>query len=103
LPLAFDAVTIDPLSVRFGPEALVFNVATPGGAPESHNMGHLEDSYELDEKTRDGDIDMVLHFPGVQTGLTPSDTKACVKGTFTDPATQMTYKFLGCDAIVVRP
>jgi hypothetical protein len=41
----FDATTIDPLSVQFG----------PNGATEIHNRGHIEDV------DGDGDDDMVLH------------------------------------------
>ena len=67
LPLAFDATAIDPLSVRFGPLAVV---TAGGGAPEAHGMGHLEDAVERsDETTRDGDLDMVLHFRTQQSAL----------------------------------
>jgi hypothetical protein len=96
LPLAFDATTIDPLSVRFGPAGLVFDET--GGAFESHGRGHLEDAFELDEVTKDGDTDMVLHFKTKETGIGPGDTEACVKGEWVDDM-GMTHKFFGCDAI----
>jgi uncharacterized repeat protein (TIGR01451 family) len=95
LPLAFDAATIDPLSVRFGPEAVV---QSGGGATETHGRGHLEDSLELDETTRDGDLDMVLHFRTKATGLSAGDTEACVKGEWTGPGGE-TFLFFGCDAV----
>jgi uncharacterized repeat protein (TIGR01451 family) len=95
LPLAIDATTIDPLSVRFGPSAVVLS---GGGAAEVHGKGHLEDAYELDETTRDGDVDMVLHFRVSASGLIGTSTEACVRGTFTSGST-----FFGCDSIVIVP
>ncbi len=100
LPLAFDATTIDPTSVRFGPADVVFDET--GGAFESHGKGHPEDSYELDEVTRDGDTDMVLHFRTQETGIGPTDTAACVKGEWTD-GLGFVHKFFGCDTIVIVP
>src|SRR5262249_54312336 len=99
LPLDFDATTIDPLSARFGNKALVFSET--GGAAEAHGRGHPEDSLEKDEKTRDGDIDMVMHFSTPDTGLLPGDTEACVKGRFTSGG--QSFKFFGCDSIVIKP
>lgn len=99
LPLNFDATTIDPLSVRFGHRTQVFSET--GGAAEPHGQGHLEDSFERDERTRDGDIDMVLHFSTSQTGLTADNTEGCVKGRFTSSG--QSFKFFGCDSIVMRP
>jgi uncharacterized repeat protein (TIGR01451 family) len=100
LPLAFDATTIDPLSVRFGPADLVFDGL--GGAAERHGRGHLEDSRELDETTRDGDTDMVLHFRANETGLDPTDTEACVYGNWVDDG-GIVHAFFGCDAIRTVP
>jgi hypothetical protein len=90
LPLAFDATTIDPLSVRFG----------PAGAQEIHSTGHLEDSRELGgkETVKDGDLDMLLHFKAADAGLQLSDTQACVSGEFV-AADGNLYRFFGCDAI----
>lgn len=102
LPLAFDAATIDPLSVRWGLRSSLFNVATPTGANESHGLGHVEDSYELDERTRDRDRDMVLHFKPAAGGLSTATTSACLKGSFVT-ADGTTYRFLGCDSVVIRP
>jgi uncharacterized repeat protein (TIGR01451 family) len=98
-PLAFDATTIDPLSVRFGPAALVLGGA---GASEIHGVGHIQDAFELDEVTKDGDLDMVLHFRATDAGLTLATTEACVIGQFTAPG-GATYTFFGCDSIKVVP
>ncbi len=56
----FDATTVDPLLVEFG----------PGRAIEAHRKGHIED---VDE---DGDLDLVLHFKIRETGIAYGDTKA---------------------------
>ena len=98
LPLAFDATTIQPLTVRFGPTGAV--AAGTAAAGEVHAMGHLEDSIELGdtERVKDGDTDMVLHFAGNAGGLRMTDTQACVKGEFVD-ADGNRYRFFGCDAI----
>jgi uncharacterized repeat protein (TIGR01451 family) len=100
LPLAFDATQIDPTTVRFGPASLVFSGI--GGAAPVHGSGHLEDARELDEKTRDGDLDMVLQFRVDESGLTTSSTEACVTGTYTG-SDSVTHSFFGCDSIKVSP
>jgi uncharacterized repeat protein (TIGR01451 family) len=100
LPLGFDATSIDPLSVRFGPRAEVW--AETGGAFESHGRGHVEDSYELDERTRDGDLDMVLHFRSRESGIQRGDTEACVKGDWVDGDGNV-HTFFGCDAVRTPP
>ncbi|HZD17261.1 MAG TPA: DUF11 domain-containing protein, partial [Actinomycetota bacterium] len=99
-PLAFDATTIDPLSVRFGPPDVVFDET--GGAFERHHRGHIEDSFELDERTRDGDLDLVLHFRAAESGLAPGDTVACVKGSWEDGGGNV-HKFFGCDSVRIVP
>ena len=81
LPLAFDATRIQPLTTRFGPKSVV---TAGGGAPESHGRGHIEDAIERsDERTKDGDRDMVLHFdtqasssPGRDRGVRPGTVRA---------------------------
>jgi uncharacterized repeat protein (TIGR01451 family) len=95
LPFAFDAGTVSPLGVRFGPESLVL---AGGGAGLIRGSGHLEDSFELDEVTQDGDLDLVLQFRVADSGLTTTSTEACVAGTF-----GAGYRFIGCDAINVVP
>jgi dipeptidyl aminopeptidase/acylaminoacyl peptidase len=60
----FDATTVDPLSVEFGPY----------GATESHGRGHIEDV------DGDGDDDLVLHFRTQDTGIQCGDTSASLTG-----------------------
>jgi hypothetical protein len=88
--------------VLWGLRANLLNVATPAGAREMHGTGHLERSYELDERTVDADVDMVLHFKPSESGLTPATTEGCLKGKFrgTDGRT---YTFFGCDSVRVVP
>ena len=63
----FDATIVDPLSVLFG----------PNGATESHGKGHIEDV------DGDGDLDMVLHFNTLETGIQCGDTSASLSGITT--------------------
>jgi uncharacterized repeat protein (TIGR01451 family) len=95
LPIAFDGATIVPLSVRLGPASVVL---AGGGTTEVHATVHLEDAYELDETTRDGDLDAILHFRVADAGLTAASHEACVSGVF-----GAGYRFFGCDSIVVVP
>ncbi len=60
----FDATTIDPLSVRFGPD----------GATEAHGKGHIEDV------DGDGNDDLVLHFRTQETGIACGDTSTSLTG-----------------------
>jgi hypothetical protein len=59
----FDATTVDPLTVRFGPE----------GA-EVHGKGHIRDV------NHDGEPDLVLHFKTRATGIQCGDTSAALTG-----------------------
>ena len=60
----FDATTVDPLSVKFG----------PGEAEEAHGKGHIEDV------DNDGDSDLVLHFKTQETGIQSGDIEASLTG-----------------------
>jgi len=100
LPVAFDATTIDPSSVLFGPKDDVWQEV--GGASRIHRNDHIKDSYELDEKTKDRDDDRLLHFRAEETGIQVGDVEACVKGSWEDEG-GFTHKFFGCDSIVVHP
>lgn len=100
LPLAFDATAIDVGATRWGLRERMFNVAAPTGAREIHDKGHREDSYELDEVTKDGDTDMVLHFKPDESGLSLDSSEACLKGRYRTDGGQ-TWTFLGCDSVRV--
>ncbi len=98
LPLAFDATSVRVDSVRFG----TLDVLQLGeGATETHGRGHPADSFELDEVTRDGDIDLVVHFRTSDTTILPGTMELCVRGTFNAGPTS--YTFMGCDGIVLVP
>lgn len=98
LPLAFDATRIQPSSVRFGPEAAV---VSGGGAPESHPRAHIEDAIERsDERTRDGDRDMVMHF-GTQESAFSNESEGCVRGQWTGPGGEA-FLFHGCDLVTLK-
>jgi N-acetylneuraminic acid mutarotase len=56
----FDATTVDPLTVAFGPDS----------AKECHGKGHIEDF------DHDGDLDMLLHFKTQEIGIQSSDSIA---------------------------
>jgi uncharacterized repeat protein (TIGR01451 family) len=97
LPLAFDATQIRPLTARFGPKAVV---TAGNGAPETHRKGHIEDAVERsDEATKDGDLDMLLHFATQKSQLTGTETEACVRGRF-GPSNTV---FQGCDTVNFVP
>jgi hypothetical protein len=100
LPLAFDATAVDVSRTLWGLRERLFNVATPAGAREVHGRGHIGRSYELDERTRDADRDMVLHFKPSESGLTLSTTRACLKGKYL-AADGSSFTFLGCDSVRV--
>lgn len=93
-PLAFDARTVVATTARFGNRAVVLG---GGGAAETHNRRHDERSYELDERTRDADLDAVLHFRTGDGGFTAGDTEGCLIGEFTEPAG--TFTFFGCGPV----
>ncbi|MFZ0015175.1 MAG: DUF11 domain-containing protein, partial [Acidimicrobiia bacterium] len=98
LPLAFDVKTIDVEAVRFG---TLDDVIMGLGAPESHGKGHLEDAYELNETSKDGDLDMILHFDASKITIPPGTVELCVSGTFTSGGS--TLGFLGCDHVTIKP
>jgi cysteine-rich repeat protein len=60
----FDATTVDPLSVEFGPDS----------ALEAHGKGHIED---VDD---DGDLDLVLHFKTLESGIACGETEVRLTG-----------------------
>lgn len=100
LPLDFDATRIDVSTAQWGLRTNLFDTATPTGAGEIHGTGHPENSYELDERTRDGDLDLVLHFKPSDSGLQAGSTEACLKGKYVTAAGAR-YTFFGCDSVRV--
>jgi hypothetical protein len=96
LPLAFDATSIDPSSVRFGTVPVL--TAGAGGTVHQH---FVRDSFEMDDRTRDGDDDRVLSFNIVGTGIMPHTTELHVVGRF-QGAGGTWYTFVGRDAIQVQ-
>lgn len=60
----FDATTVDPATVRFG----------PGEAQEAHARGHIEDV------DGDGHDDLVLHFKTKDSGIQAGDAEAGITG-----------------------
>jgi hypothetical protein len=97
-PLAFDASQIQVTTVRIGTRESL--IATNSGAPESHGKLHLEDVYELDEQTRDGDRDAMLHARAASVPVTASTTELCVRGRFGPGGGT---SFFGCDTVDVVP
>jgi len=77
----FDATTVDPGSVRFGPSEAI----------EKHGVGHIEDV------DMDGDDDVVYHFPTQDSGIQCGDTTAMLTGT-----TLGGQSVMGLDSIVTR-
>ena len=80
---AFDATTVDPLSIKFGPkEAMV-------GQGQSH----------LEDVDRDGALDLVLFFPTQDTGITCGALSAALTGQTFDSQVIMgsdSIKTVGC-------
>lgn len=81
---AFDATSVDPLTVCFGDAEAV----EQRDCSEAHATGHPEDV------NADGLLDLVLHFEIVETGIDPGDSQACLMGTTWEGAAVQ-----GCDSI----
>lgn len=74
----FDATTVDPDTVQFG----------PAGAEYNHRRTHVKDADD------DGDLDLVMHFRTQNTGIQLGDTEACLTGATLDGT-----PILGCDSV----
>ncbi|MDQ3954970.1 MAG: DPP IV N-terminal domain-containing protein [Actinomycetota bacterium] len=98
LPLAFDASTVDHSTVRFG---TLQSLNDGNGAMPSPNLPFIQDSFEMDDTTKDGDLDLVLRFPGSGAGFDDSTTSACLVGTYFDEDANL-RTFLGCDAVQIQ-
>ena len=118
----FDAATVDPASVRFGPDGAVATIdplsvtfapnraaatldpssakSGPNRRVKSHGRGHLKDV------DRDGDLDLVLHFRTQDTGITCGDTSVALTGqTFSGQAINgsVSISTVGCKPGKKRP
>ncbi len=69
-------------------------------APETHGRIHVENSLELNEATKDGDQDAVLHARAAQISVVATTTEICVRGR-SGPGSGTT--FFGCDHGEVVP
>jgi hypothetical protein len=78
----FDATTVDAESAVFG----------PGEAEKGHKQAHVEDV------DGDGDLDLLLHFRTLDTGIAPGDTEACLMGQTYDG-----IPLIGCDSVSTIP
>jgi hypothetical protein len=96
LPLAFDATAIQPASARFGTLG-VLGLGGGSGATQSF----ARDSFEMDDRTRDGDTDLVLHFGIAGTGADAATDALCVVGQFLADGGAL-HTFLGCDMVDPR-
>ncbi len=97
-PLAFNAATIQPSTVRVGVRAPL--VATGTGGPEVHGTVHMEHSLELDEAQIDADLDGLLHARLTDLGIQPGTNEICVRGRSGPGAGT---SFFGCDHITLIP
>lgn len=93
LPVAFDATQIIPTTVQFGSsDQLVVSGASP-----LNGLFHVQDSFELDDRTRDGDLDMWFLFVTPATGIATGDSQACMRGQYLSGGD--TFAFFGCDFV----
>jgi hypothetical protein len=98
LPIAFDATQVDHTTVRFGTEDTL-NLG--GGSMAWPDRNFIRDSFEMDDRTRDGDLDMALlfHIPG--SGIGVDTVEACVFGSYLGEDNNV-YSFFGCDVVVIQ-
>ena len=94
-PLSFDAASIDHSTVRFGTAPALDG---DGGAVPSPNVPSVQDSFEMEDHTKDGDLDLVLRFALPDTGIDAATTEACITGSYLD-GEGLVRTFYGCDAV----
>jgi hypothetical protein len=97
LPVAFDATTINHTTARFGTSE---TLNAGNGSFPSPDKDFIRDSFEMDDKTKDGDADMVLLVKLPGAGMVASTTEACMTGTYIDGGNA--YTFYGCDAVKIQ-
>jgi Tol biopolymer transport system component len=83
----FDAAAINVGTVCFG----------DAEAPVERDCTELDGAGQLKDADRDGDLDMLLQFEAVQTGIDAGDTQACLTGETTGGT-----PIQGCGAVKVR-
>ncbi|MBM3925754.1 MAG: hypothetical protein FJ320_07155 [SAR202 cluster bacterium] len=99
LPIAFNATKVDFATTRFGTQETLNN---GGGSSPSPAKDFVKDTHELDDKKKDGDLDMVLHFGVSSSGVHKNTTKVCVVGSYLGSDNNW-HTFFGCDAVEVKP
>jgi len=97
LPSEFDATTIDVGTVRFGTTGTL--AAGDGSTPWPMKLFE-GDWHELDESTKDGDTDARVLVGISGSGISSSDTEACLTGSYS-PDGVNSYTFYGCDTVDV--
>jgi hypothetical protein len=99
LPVAFDATKVDFATTRFGTQE---TLNSGGGSSPSPAKDFIKDSQEVDDKKKDGDLDMILHFGVSGSGVSQGTTEACVVGSYLG-ADNNWHTFFGCDTVEVKP
>ena len=74
----FDATTVDPTTVRFGPDEAIESHTTGRGTFRSHQERHQKK--HVRDVDHDGDLDQIFHFRRNETGIKCGDTKATLTG-----------------------
>ena len=82
----FDAMSVDPASVKLG-------------RVHHHENGASPLRYAYEDVNQDGFLDIVFHFKIKETLLEPTDTEACLHGMLMNGTTHI----CGHDSIVIVP
>jgi hypothetical protein len=99
LPVAFDATQVDFSTVRFGTQETLND---GGGTLAAPDKDFIRDAHDLDDKTKDGDLDMVLLFDILESGVDENTTEVCVVGSSLGDDDN-SHTFFGCDTVEVKP
>jgi hypothetical protein len=99
LPIDFDATTVVHATVRFG---VVGTLDVGGGSTAWPDRGFIRDSFEMDDLTKDGDLDMVLLVAAPGSGIDADTVEACMVGTYLGEDAAP-YTFFGCDVVGTLP
>ena len=99
LPLDFDATTVDHTTVRFG---TIETLNAGGGSVARPDRDFVRESFEMDDQTKDGDLDMVLLVTIPGSGIDTHTTEACLVGAYRG-WDALLYTFFGCDVVQTLP